>query len=106
MDRQSTLTIRPRLLSKGQSINMLMYKEISRLVAFLVDIMVTKYVNSPFFCSFLFFLNGPTPASFSFIFGLFKQTLQSLQQIYVNNVHPVYGARIRTHDLWNMSLFP
>ena len=22
------------------------------------------------------------------------------------NVHLVYGARIRTHDLWNMSLFP
>ena len=22
------------------------------------------------------------------------------------NVHPVYGAGIRTHDLWNMSLLP
>ena len=34
--------------------------------------------------SCLFFKNGPTPASFSFIFGLFKQTsLQFLQQIYV-----------------------
>ena len=51
-----------------------------------------------------FFLNGPTPASFSFIFGLFKQTLQFLQ--YVKNVHPVYGAGIRTHDLQNVSLFP
>ena len=30
-----------------------------------------------------FFLNGPAPASFTFIFGLFKQTLQFLQQIYV-----------------------
>ena len=30
------------------------------------------------------FKNGPTPASFSLIFGLFKQTsLQFLQQIYV-----------------------
>ena len=30
------------------------------------------------------FLNGPTPATFLFIFGLFKQTsLQFLQQIYV-----------------------
>ena len=29
------------------------------------------------------FLNGPTPASFSFIFGLFKQTIQFLQQINV-----------------------
>ena len=41
--------------------------------------------------------NGPTPASFSFIFGLFKQTLlQFLQQIYVKkcHVHPVYGAGI------------
>ena len=35
----------------------------------------------------------------SFIFGLFKQTsLQFLQQINVKNVHPVYGAWIRTHD--------
>ena len=44
----------------------------------------------------------------SFIFGLFKQTslLQFLQQIYVKNVHPVYGARIRTHNLGNMSLLP
>ena len=30
-----------------------------------------------------FYKNGPTPASFSFIFSLFKQTLQFLQQIYV-----------------------
>ena len=22
------------------------------------------------------------------------------------NVHPVYGAGIRSHDLWNMSLLP
>ena len=22
------------------------------------------------------------------------------------NVHPVYGAGIQTHDLWNVSLFP
>ena len=41
----------------------------------------------------------------SFIFGLFKQTsLQLLQKIYVKNVHPVYGAGIRTHNLHNMSL--
>ena len=44
------------------------------------------------------------PASFLFYFRLFKQTLQFLQQIYVKNVHPVYGAGIRTHDLWNMLL--
>ena len=46
----------------------------------------------PNYFKFLFFKNGPTPASFSFIFGLFKQTLQFLQ--YVENVHPVYGAGI------------
>ena len=50
--------------------------------------------------------NGPTPASFTFIFGLFIQTIQFLQQIYVKNVHPVYSAGDRTHDLWNPSLFP
>ena len=44
----------------------------------------------------VFLTNGPTPASFSFIFGLFKQ----------NKVHTVYGAGIRTHDLLNMSRHP
>ena len=39
-------------------------------------------------------------------FRLFKQTLRFLQQIYVKNLHPVYGAGIRTHDLSNMSLRP
>ena len=52
--------------------------------------------------------NGPAPESFLlFIFGLFEQTsLQFLQQINVKNVHPVYGAWIRTHNLCNMSLLP
>ena len=55
------------------------------------------------------FFNGPTPASFSFIFGLFKQTIQFLQQINVKkclNDHLVYGAEIWTHDLQNMSHHP
>ena len=44
--------------------------------------------------SFRLLENGPPGL---FIFDLFKQTsLQLLQQIYVKNVHPVYGARIRT----------
>ena len=57
---------------------------------------------------YVFLKNGPTPASFIiYFFGLFKQTsLQFLQQINVKNVHPVYGAGIQTHDLWNMSLLP
>ena len=55
----------------------------------------------------MFLKNGPTLASFSIIFGLFKQTsLQFLQQINVKIVHPVYGAGIRTHNLQNVSLFP
>ena len=43
----------------------------------------------------LLFLNGPAPASFSFIFGLFKQTIQFLQQIYVKK----YPSSIRCRDL-------
>ena len=34
------------------------------------------------------------------LFSSFKQTLQFLQPINVNNFHPVYGAGIRTHNLW------
>ena len=55
------------------------------------------------------FFHRPTPASFSFtsfIFGLFKQTMQFLQKINANNVHLVYGTSIRTHDLLNMSRHP
>ena len=47
----------------------------------------------------IIFLIGPTRASFSFIFGIFKQTIQFLLQINVKNVHPVYGTWIRTHHL-------
>ena len=54
----------------------------------------------------LFLKNGPTPASFSFIFGLFKQIIQILQQINVKNVHPVYCTGIRTYCHSNMSRLP
>ena len=47
----------------------------------------------------MFFLNGPTPASFFIYFRLFKHTLQFLQQINVKNVHPVHNAGIWTHNL-------
>ena len=55
-----------------------------------------------------FFLNVPNPASFSFIFGLFKQTIEFLQQINVKkfHVHPIYGPAIRTYNLSNMSRLP
>ena len=45
-------------------------------------------------------------ASFYFIFGLFKQTIQFSQQINVKNIHPEYGAGIQTHNLSNMSRLP
>ena len=51
-------------------------------------------------------MGQPRPL-FHLILVFFKQTsLQFLQQIYVKNVHPVYGAGIQTHDLQNVSLFP
>ena len=46
------------------------------------------------------------PGLFFVYFRLFKQTLQFLQQINVKNVHPIYGARIRTHDLQYTSRLP
>ena len=36
----------------------------------------------------------------------FKQTIQCLQQINMKNVHPVYSAGIRIHDLLNTSCLP
>ena len=54
-----------------------------------------------------FFLNGPSPASFSFIFGRFQTNINTiLKQINVKNVHTVYGAGIWTHNLQNTSIFP
>ena len=53
-----------------------------------------------------FFKNGPTPASFSFIFGLFKQTTNFYNKYMWKNVHPVYGAGIQTHNLRNVSILP
>ena len=54
------------------------------------------------FCNF-FLKNGPIPASFSFIFGLFKQTsLQFLQQIYVKMSiqYMVPGFKPTTFGMW------
>ena len=56
--------------------------------------------------SILFFKKCEIPGLFFVYFRLFKQTLQFLQQIYVKNVHPVYGAGILTHDLQDLSLLP
>ena len=67
--------------------------------------------NVSFKCKFLykllFYVHLTNKMIVFFGFGLFKQTsLQFLQQIYVKNVHPVYGAGSQTHDLWNVILFP
>ena len=53
----------------------------------------------------LTFFKWANPASFSLIFGLFKQTIQFLttNQCEKCHVHPVYGTEIRTHNLSNMS---
>ena len=40
------------------------------------------------------------------LFSFFHHKLQFLQQMNVKNVHLVYGAGIRTHDLWNMTTRP
>ena len=55
---------------------------------------------------FIIFLNGPTPAFFSFIFGLSNKHYNFYNKHMWKNLHPVYGARIQTHNLWSVSLFP
>ena len=53
------------------------------------------------------FLNGPSPASFSFLFGLLQTNINTiLQQITVKNVHPVLSAGILSHDLQIVSHLP
>ena len=49
-------------------------------------------------------MKGAILGLFLFIFGLFKQTIQNLQQINVKNDHPVSSNRIQTHDIVIMSL--
>ena len=41
-------------------------------------------------------MGHPRPLLYIFVF--FIQTLQFLKQIYVKNVHPVYGAGIQIQD--------
>ena len=58
------------------------------------------------FCSVCIFHNQKMHVYL--IFVVFKQTIHFLQQINVKKiqVHPVYGTRIRTHDLSNISRLP
>ena len=49
---------------------------------------------------------GHFPATFSFIFCLSQTNIKFYQQINVNNVYPVYGAGIWTHNLHIVGLIP
>ena len=49
-------------------------------------------------CRCISYWNGPIPASFSFIFGLYNQIIQK--------IFPVSCAGIWTHNLFIMSLLP
>ena len=53
-----------------------------------------------------FFKKWANPGLFFVYFQSFQANNTILQQINVKNIHPVNGARIRTHDLRNISLFP
>ena len=53
---------------------------------------------------FFFKKNGPTPASFFCLFSVFSNKHYNFYNKYMwKNIHPVYGAGIWTHDLWNVS---
>ena len=52
----------------------------------------------------LFIKNGPSPASFSFIFCPLLTNNKFYLQINVTNVHLVPSAVVQTHDLFNTSL--
>ena len=60
--------------------------------------------RSPRCCTISFFINETFLASFSFIFGLFKQSILNFTTMNVKHVHPVSGAGIRTHNLLNSAL--
>ena len=55
-----------------------------------------------------FYFNWANPGLFYHLFSVFsnKHHYNFCNKYMWKNVHPVYGARIRTHDLWNMSLLP
>ena len=60
-----------------------------------------------FFCFFLFFLKMGQPRPLFCLFSVFSNKHYNFYNKYLwKNVHPVYGAGIRTHDLRNVSLFP
>ena len=61
----------------------------------------TSYNNIFTFLSFLMGHPWPLLRLFSSV-----QTKITIFTMNVQNVHPVYDAGIRTHNLWNLSLLP
>ena len=49
---------------------------------------------------------GPSRPLFHLFSSFQIQITNPTTNRYVKIVNPVYGAGIRTHDLWNMSLLP
>ena len=90
----------------GKIEKILISKKNSQLAA-AVWMSLNAEINHPHCLLFFFKKNGPSPASFSFIFGLFKQTsIQFYNKLMWKNVHPVYGAGIWTHYLQTVILLP
>ena len=56
--------------------------------------------------SFYLYIKWANPGLFFVYFWSFQTKFHFLHQINVKNVHPVYGAKIRAHDLTNMSHTP
>ena len=54
-----------------------------------------------------YFLKMGQPRPLFRLFLVFSNKHYNFYNKYMwKNVHPVYGPGIRTHELWNMSLFP
>ena len=65
----------------------------------------TGPLKAPFEAGIAFVKKWGNPGLFFLYFCLFKTHIRIFTTI-VKNIHPVYGAGIRTHNLWNMSLLP
>ena len=68
---------------------------------------VTTFLSSDEQCHNNTVFKRAIPDLFYIYFFVFhKQTIQFLRQINGNNVHPVYGGEIRSHNFHIMSLIP
>ena len=77
------------------------FANINKIVFLFLDFLVPLQCNIEvvwfvIFWIFIFFFAKPGT--------FFKHITNFTTNMYVKNVHPVYGAGIRTHNLWNNSL--